>query len=501
MKNENDEYIETTLEHIIEYLPAHIYWKDINGRYLGCNWAQANNLGLSSNREIIGKTDFELPWPDRCAEDFRAHDMEVMKKGVVTTTEEKSVMSGRDVVVLSQKVPLRGKSGNVIGLLGVSLDITDRKESERLRIENQANHDVQQAGLRKIAAQVAHDIRSPAASLNMLMNCCTGIKEQDRVAIRRAITRINDIANNLLGYFTEQPEEGTTFIGECGPDAAPLLVSADLLEIITEKRYEYSQLSVGFNAKFSSESFFAFIMVSCQSFARAVSNLINNAVDAFEGKSGEVIISLDICDDKVHIIIEDRGKGISSVVINKIRSAVAVTDGKIDGHGIGYSQIRSMLEENNGTLDIKSDISGGTQVTLTFPLISSPNWIANKIELHEGDQIVILDDDPSIHDAWERRFDLAAPNISRIHFEQGIDAIDYLDALSDIEKKKVFLLTDYELLRQGLHGLHVVEKTKIERSILVTSHYNNQSVRELAAFTNTKILPKLLAAEIKIVLH
>lgn len=495
MKNN---YKETVLEQIIEYLPAHIYWKDTDGKYLGCNNMQASNLGLKSSADIIGKTDFELPWPDRSAEEFRENDIEVLRKGVVKTTEEKSMMDGREVVVLSQKVPLKNQLDEIVGLLGISLDISDCKEKERLKIEKQAADDLRQDGLRRVVAQVAHDIRSPAASLNMLMDCCTGIKERDRVAIRRAITRINDIANNLLGYFTPQLEQEIIVSSDSSPKIIPLLVSADLLEIITEKRYEYSQLSVGFISNFSTDSYFAFISVDSQAFARSISNLINNAVDAFEGKGGEVVINVESLEREIQITIEDRGKGISHVVLSKIRNAVVVTDGKIAGHGIGYSQIRNMLEQNNGTLDIQSDLAGGTKVTLTFPKITAPCWIADKIELKHDDLIVILDDDPSIHDAWEARFEVSAPNIWRRHFEHGNEVINYLNNLTECEKKKVFLLTDYELLMQGLHGLNVIEKTRVERSVLVTSHYNNRSLKELAAMTNTKILPKLLAAKIKI---
>jgi len=62
----------------------------------------------------------------------------------------------------------------------------------------------------------------------------------------------------------------------------------------------------------------------------------------------------------------------------------------------------------------------------------------------------------------------------------------------------VFLLTDYELLQQNLHGLDVISQAKIKNSILVTSHHNNQEVRELAKLSNTKILPKPLAPEVPI---
>ncbi len=60
------------------------------------------------------------------------------------------------------------------------------------------------------------------------------------------------------------------------------------------------------------------------------------------------------------------------------------------------------------------------------------------------------------------------------------------------------MLTDYELLKQELNGLHVVAKSGIKRSILVTSHYAHQIVQNQAAKTGTKILPKQLASEIPI---
>lgn len=62
------------------------------------------------------------------------------------------------------------------------------------------------------------------------------------------------------------------------------------------------------------------------------------------------------------------------------------------------------------------------------------------------------------------------------------------------------MLTDFELLKQELTGLQVIETTQIQRSILVTSHYANKSVLEQATKTNTKILPKQLASEISIII-
>jgi hypothetical protein len=77
--------------------------------------------------------------------------------------------------------------------------------------------------------------------------------------------------------------------------------------------------------------------------------------------------------------------------------------------------------------------------------------------------------------------------------------LDYIRQLDEDEKQKIYLLTDYELLEQELNGLNVVERSGIKRSILVTSHYADPIVLDLAGKMGTKILPKQLASEISIV--
>ena len=72
--------------------------------------------------------------------------------------------------------------------------------------------------------------------------------------------------------------------------------------------------------------------------------------------------------------------------------------------------------------------------------------------------------------------------------------MDFLNDLSPAEKQHVFLLSDYELLKQELNGLHVVAQSNIDRSILVTSHYADPLLQERSSKTGTKILPKQLAS-------
>ncbi len=118
------------LETIISLLPGHVYWKDRDFKYLGCNLQQALSLGLSSPEEIIGKTDYDIS-PKSTADLVRISDVQVISEGVEFNFEEVVLLdSGKKATFLSTKKPLFNKQGQVIGLLGTSLDITKQKETE-----------------------------------------------------------------------------------------------------------------------------------------------------------------------------------------------------------------------------------------------------------------------------------------------------------------------------------------------------------------------------------
>lgn len=351
-----------------------------------------------------------------------------------------------------------------------------------------------------LANQVAHDIRSPLSSLLMIVKSCSEIPEQDRIALREAAISIGDIANNLLNQYRNKDSvvEGAE---EEQETSRPMLVSAVLLELLTEKKYEYHDLPIKFDYDLSEASFFAFIKLPFTAFKRMISNITNNAVDAFQGGDGRIVLSLSADNEWVTITVEDNGLGMPKDVADKIMNNVAVTSGKEKGHGIGLTQVRETLQQYQGELKIESEEGKGTKIHLTFPRIRAPKWIAEIIELNSNDIVLILDDDSSIHRAWDARFEDVLKihgSLQLKHFTHANELLECVQAMDEAAKSHVFLLTDYELLKQNQTGLDVVATTQLPRSILVTSHYANKDVLEQAAKTNTQILPKHLASEIAI---
>lgn len=116
------------LQTIVDHAPVRIFWKDRTLDYLGCNSLFVQDAGLGSRNEIIGKNDFAMGWAPE-AERYRADDRQVIESGVpkLGYEEPQTTPNGDTLWLRSSKVPLQGRDQEIIGVLGIYDDITDRK--------------------------------------------------------------------------------------------------------------------------------------------------------------------------------------------------------------------------------------------------------------------------------------------------------------------------------------------------------------------------------------
>ena len=114
------------LKQVLDIIPGNIYWKNAKGEFIWCNLSQVQDIGASSVDEIIGKTAFDtLPY-EQAKEIFDA-DIKIMSSKKMKIIEEWIVRSDNEKRrMLSYKSPLLDKSENVVGIIGISLDITEK---------------------------------------------------------------------------------------------------------------------------------------------------------------------------------------------------------------------------------------------------------------------------------------------------------------------------------------------------------------------------------------
>ncbi|MCS7241602.1 MAG: PAS domain S-box protein [Candidatus Caldatribacterium sp.] len=122
---------EKLLRFLLEYIPDHVYFKDRKSRFIGGSRSLAQYFGLERVEDLIGKTDFDF-FASPHAEEAYADEQRILTTGetIVNKVERETWPDGRTSWVLTTKVPFRNDKGEIIGIVGISKDLTELKEKE-----------------------------------------------------------------------------------------------------------------------------------------------------------------------------------------------------------------------------------------------------------------------------------------------------------------------------------------------------------------------------------
>ena len=237
------------------------------------------------------------------------------------------------------------------------------------------------ASLGNLAAQVAHDIRSPLAALGATAKSLE-MPEDQRKLVEGAVSRMQGIADDLLQRYRAP---------SVGPAKATVSVCAlgGLIEqILAEKRLQHKD-KTGVEIEFNNSAEDVKALTDPKELQRLLSNLVNNAVEAFIGP-GMVSVGLAAFDDKVLIEVKDNGKGIPPEILAKLGKK-GETHGKAGGNGLGLYHARTTIEGWGGNFKIESEQGKGTSVSIALPRAAAP----------AGKMAILLDDDMLVHMNWK----------------------------------------------------------------------------------------------------
>lgn len=364
-RKSNARTIFRALQIVEPILPTPFYWMDTDGVVLGINELCLKAIGTT--REIIGKKPYEF-YKREIADYILKHNAEVIRREEILSQEEwiEDITTKERKCFASIKAPLYDDEGTIIGIVGTSIEITAQKEAELLRIENERA----QATLEEkekfvlISRKFAHDIASPLTTIKLIAPAFKNAPEKNQKSFFNSIERLMQISDHLLATYRCAENE---VIEEESKKAVHIF--DEISQLVEEKRIQYQDKNIVFDIESCEASRDALVNLQLTQFRRAMSNLMNNSVDALRtSQSGQVKINLQTNCNYITLRIKDNGHGMTEEVREKILAGSKVTHGKEKGNGLGWQQVWDLINQNDATLSIDSKAEYGTLIEIVFPL-------------------------------------------------------------------------------------------------------------------------------------
>jgi len=373
---EKMEYQKNLFDALMDNMPDSIYFKDTQSRFVRVSKVSCAGMGIKNPDEAVGMTDFDWA-PKELAEQYYVDDQTVMKTGMpIIGKEEVSISKVGKKWYSATKVPIRDKKGNVIGLVGISRDITKLKETEEaLRHYSLHLEEIVEERTRKLreaqrlatigetAAMVGHDLRNPlqaiAAVPYLVEKALQTLPKQVEEAIKKS----------SIPTFMNMLQEQTLYMNKIVSDlqdyARPVKLNLKETNLYSMLEDVLSTVNVAENIEVSIEIARDMLAVFDPHLLRRVfTNLINNAVQAMP-EGGKLTIRATQNGDGVCISFQDTGVGIPEENLSKIFQPLFTTKAK--GQGLGLPVCKRIMEAHGGKITVTSKLHVGSTFTVHIP--------------------------------------------------------------------------------------------------------------------------------------
>lgn len=358
-------------DYILLHTTGNLYWKDLNGNYLGCNLEFAEISGLVSPQDIVGKSDRDL-FLSNLGEAGISKLTEVDQlvfRNITQISEEVGLdKSGNIAYYLTKKIPLKDSNNTIIGLVGNSLDITDRKlKEEELR---KAKENAEAATKIKIEFldNMRHNIRTPLMGISGFADI-----------IKQEVTdpKIKEYADNLMASSHALMDllNGILEAIKVSSGEIPLLkkkfsLYKKLQEVIALNKPTAIQKNIELQFYFD-PLIPDYLIGDSTRLHRIALELVVNALN-FTDK-GQVLLSVSLAkgndaDAVIKMIVEDSGIGIAEErqqeIYVQFKRLTPSYEGIYKGNGLGLSIVKQFVDDLQGELYLESQLGIGSKFTV-----------------------------------------------------------------------------------------------------------------------------------------
>jgi len=491
------------LRYMIDAIPDLIFFKDVDSKFLGCNKAFEKYINKSSD-EIIGLSEYDL---------FRKTDATGYLKSdnqIIQTLEpERSTnwieyTNGHRYLFYTLKTPYFDSENNLLGIIGISRDITEMEETRQRLIH--AKEKAEESDRLKTAflANMSHEIRTP---MNAIIGFSDLLSEEDlsqddkddfiskiKNAGRSLMTLINDIID------IAKIEAGQLKVSESACDINQML--SDLRGTFEEMKNISGKKSISLNLVLPEDNSHQFVSTDPMRLQQIFTNLLSNALKFTE--FGSIEFGYTNQSNTLSFFVKDSGIGIlrskQKLLFQRFSQLDPSTTRKYGGTGLGLAISKNLVDLLGGSIGMESNPGKGSLFYFTIPYkpVKSKPVKNIKVDLQninwEGRTILIAEDMMQNFLLMEAL--LRHSEVRLLHALNGQVAIDIVKSEPNID----LILMDIQLpIKSGYEALKEILEIRPDIPVLSYTAFALPHEREksiTAGFVD--FIPKPIKAEILI---
>ncbi|AXP82076.1 Signal transduction histidine-protein kinase BarA [Mariniflexile rhizosphaerae] len=457
------------LQILMDNVPDYIYFKDKNSKFIRANKAVASFLKTDVN-EMIGKTDLDY-LSKETAEEIYKQDSSVFKNDVeiINQVEKLENLDGKTIWVSTTKIPISDEHSKVIGLVGVSRDVTilelTKQQFEMAKVKAEEANRAKSLFL----ANMSHEIRTPMngvigmADILSKSKLDSTQKEYLDIIMKSGQTLLS-LINNILDFSKIES-------GKMELETVPINIRSVIEEVADIHIVHATSKSIDLLTYIDPEVP-EFVGGDYVRLKQIITNLVNNAIK-FTSK-GEVVIHVSYIGTtngthEIQFKIKDSGIGISKENQKKLFKSFSQVDPsttrKYGGTGLGLAICQKLVTLMGGELDLESSSNSGSTFFFKGKFaasgeIKNNNMFLCKDQL-QGKHIAIVDDNETNRLIFKNYLETWHVKVSE--FKDGFEALSFFKEQYDSGNPIDLVLVDYQM--PGMSGKELAKQIKADQRI------------------------------------
>ncbi|MEM6472064.1 MAG: PAS domain-containing protein [Planctomycetota bacterium] len=468
------------LKTIINNVPDLIYVKDSAGRFVLANNAVLELLGLDSQDQMIDKTDYDFSPPEIACHSV-ADDQQVIRTGqpLLDREESRTTEAGTTHWLLTTKVPLRNGDSEVIGLVGIGRDITERKKFEKDIVAAKEAADRANQAKSDFLANMSHEIRTP---MNAIIGMTDLVLDTKLDTTQRGfLSMVQESGESLLSVINDILDFSKIEAGKLELDAQPF----DLRECIGDTmktlglKAHAKALELAFRV---APSVPRFIVGDVGRLRQVLINLVGNAIKFTE--VGEVFVQVDVqhpfdTELRLDFLVKDTGIGIPPERVDAIFREFEQVDSSVTrrfgGTGLGLAISSRLVHLMGGSLTVDSEPEKGSSFRFDLQMAAADESVEQDtnrgIVIVGGTRVLLVDDNATNRTILHEM--LTNWGMVPIQAESAKEAIAILEESQRSDDPFKMVITDVHMPEmsgyQFIERLRSNESTKSIPIIVLTS--------------------------------